>query len=286
MRELELAEIHHQEGVSRGNAIDFLWDGGFIMAPSDQFDEAIEWYCTHMGWICKANFENVGRMAFLKFPGKGQVVLKSYESQYPQFRYEEAQESRSRLCFSVENKDKAIAYFTTHGIKTSKFQVLPDGRETFEIHAFAGTILTAVTTNTGKSKYPKSRIVGYSENVMQIKTKNLPEMIAFYETVVGMKRLEYEGPEGYARLGAKDARSKLLDLVWLVPAETDNSTATNQSTQPHFWIGPKKKDFYKAWQQLKAAGHTVSDLSGNPETWAAFYLLDPECNRINVWNCK
>ncbi|MFC5407634.1 VOC family protein [Cohnella soli] len=286
MTELMFEQSHPQEDEGSGNAMDFLWYGGFIMAPSDRFDEVIEWYCSHMGWDCKANFENAGRMAFLKFPGKGQVVLKSYESQYPQFRHEEAPESRSRLCFSVENKDKAVAYFTTHGIGTSNFQVLPDGRETFEIHAFAGTILTAVTTKDGKSKYPNSRIAGYSDNVMQIRTRNLTDMISFYENVVGMKRLEYEGPEGYARLGAKDARGEQLDLVWLIPAEADHSPTTNQSTQSHFWIGPEKKDFVKAWQQLKAAGHSVSDLSGNPETWAAFYLLDPEGNRVNVWNCK
>jgi len=126
---------------------DFMWDGGFIMAPIEQFDEAIEWYCTHMGWVCKANFENVGRMAFLKFPGKGQVVLKSYENQYPQFNYKQAPESSSRLCFKIENKENALTYFATHGIKTSEMKALPDGRESFEIHAFGGTILTAVTSN-------------------------------------------------------------------------------------------------------------------------------------------
>jgi predicted enzyme related to lactoylglutathione lyase len=285
MQEITVSEAETRKDWNGG--IDFLWDGGFILAPGDRFDEAIQWYCTHMGWVCKANFENAGRMAFLKFPGKGQVVLKSYESQYPQFRYEEAPESRSRLCFRVENKDKAIEYFTSQGIRTSNFQVLPDGRETFEIHAFAGTILTAVTTDSVKPSYPKSRIAGYSDIVMQIKVKNLTEMIAFYENVIGMQRLDGDCPKGFARLGAKDARGKLPDLVWLTPADSENlAQTTNQSTQPHFWIGPKKKDFVKAWEQLKAGGYTVSELSGNPETWAAFYLVDPEGNRVNVWNCK
>ncbi|RAV20747.1 VOC family protein [Paenibacillus contaminans] len=268
------------------NQFDFMWDGGFIMAPIEQFDEAIEWYCTHMGWVCKANFENVGRMAFLKFPGKGQVVLKSYENQYPQFNYKQAPESNSRLCFKIENKENALSYFATHGIKTSEMKALPDGRESFEIHAFGGTILTAVTSNAERSKYPKSRIAGYSDIVMIIGAKNLKDMISFYENVIGMEKLEYEVPNGFALLGAKDARSKVHDLVLIVPDDTEKSLVTNQSTQPHFWIGPKKKDFVMAWEKLKAEGHTISDISGNPETWAAFYLIDPEGNRVNVWNCK
>ncbi|HZG76041.1 MAG TPA: VOC family protein [Paenibacillus sp.] len=267
--------------------IDFLWDGGFILTPKEQFDEAIEWYSTHMGWTCKANFENVGRMAFLKYPGKGQVVLKSYEEDQAHFVYRQAPESRSRLCFHIENRQKALDYFAEHGIGTSGITVLPNGRETFEIEAFGGTVLTAVTSNVPKAKYPKSRIAGYSDLVMQIGVKDVENMIDFYTNVIGMELLtEVEAPDGYAYLGAKDARSKLKALVVLHPAEGDLSQVTNQSAQPHFWIGPKKKDFVRAWEQLKAEGHQVADFTGDPETWAAFTLLDPENNRINVWNCK
>ena len=257
------------------------------MAPKEHFDEAIEWYATHMGWTCKANFENVGRMAFLKYPGKGQVVLKSYEEDQAHFVYRQAPESRSSLCFQVENKQKAIQYFAEHGIDTSEITVLPNGRESFQIKAFGGTVLTAVTSKEQKEKYPESRIAGYSDVVMQIGAKDLERMIDFYTNVIGMESLpEAEAPDGYAYLGAKDARSKGRDLVVLYPAEGDVPQVTNQSAQPHFWIGPKKKDFVRAWEQLKAEGYPVSDFTGNPETWAAFTLLDPEGNRINVWNCK
>lgn len=264
---------------------DFLWDGGFIMTPAEQFHEAIEWYCTHMGWECKAIFENLGQMAFLKFPGKGQVVLKSYESLYPQFKYVEAQESRSQLCFHVEDKTRALEYFTSHDIQTTPVQKLPDGREFFEILAFSGTKLLAVTKEGVKVRHPKSRITGYSDIVNIIKAKNVRKLVDFYVDVIGMEELPYEGPAGYARLGSKDARSKLLDQIWLIPSDSDEP-GLNQSTQSHFWIGPKKKDFYRAWEQLKKSGNSVSEMSGNPDNWAAFYLLDPEGNRVNVWNCK
>lgn len=259
----------------------FKFDGGFIMVPWDQFDEAVEWYREHMGWKLKGvGTGPVGRKAFFKLPDVGQANLKSFESEIDHFTLEGYAEGHCRFCFRTANLEQTLVYFKERGIECSESVEMPDGTLAADIKAFGNVRITLNEDRKFEGKYPNSRVIRYAAKPLWLGVTNLEASIEWYAKHLGLKRSKKDFSErGFALL--RDEKQK-WDLAWLqqVPANKPPIKA-NPGARLYFQI-KKNEDFFEAHQWLKEQGIETSAIVG--ERWKGFHFYDPDGNRINVWS--
>ncbi|RXZ77663.1 hypothetical protein EBB07_30675 [Paenibacillaceae bacterium] len=258
----------------------FKFDGGFIMVPWEQFDEAVEWYREKMGWRLKGTGTGpVGRKAFFKLPGPGQANLKSFESDIDHFTVDGYSEGNCRFCFRTANLEQSLKYFKQQDVEHSNPIEMPDGTWSADLHAFGGIRLTLSEDKKLEGKFPNARVIQYAPKPLWLGVSNLASSIQWYERTMGFDRSKKDfSKRGYALL--RDVRQK-WDFIWLqeVPQASDRVKA-NPGARPYFHI-KKQEDFFNAHRWLKDQGIEVSDVVG--ERWQGFHFYDPDGNRLNVW---
>jgi catechol 2,3-dioxygenase-like lactoylglutathione lyase family enzyme len=183
------------------NRPSFGFDGGFIMASWDGFDEAVDWYGQHFGWSCWGQeLTPIGKMAFFPLPRFGQANLKSFQTEWEHYQDTERNEGHFRLCFSAEDLTALINYFQKHDIKVSQPQPLPDGRSFVDIYAYDGARITAVQHPARTVKFADSRLISFGDIALIITVSNIEKSVKWYEEVLGFEKLENDSQQGTALL--------------------------------------------------------------------------------------
>jgi catechol 2,3-dioxygenase-like lactoylglutathione lyase family enzyme len=259
----------------------FKFDGGFIMVPWDQFDEAVEWYREKMGWKLKGTaYTPVGQKAFFRMPDVGQANLKSFESDIDHFTLDGYAEGNCRFCFRTANLAQTLDYFREQDIECSESFEMPDGTLSADIKAFGGVRLTISEDRKFEGKYPESRIIRYAAKPLWIGVSDLETSAEWYGKILGLHRSKKDyGDRGFALL--RDDKQK-WDYVWLeqVPASS-NPVKANPGARMYFQI-KKQDDFHEAHRWLGEQGIETSGIVG--ERWQGFHFHDPDGNRLNVWS--
>lgn len=256
----------------------FKFDGGFIMVPWEQFDEAIEWYRDKMGWQLKGTGNGpVGRKAFFKMPGSGQANLKSFESELDHFTSKDYNEGNCRFCFRTANLDRTLEYFDNQGIKCTAPLKMPDGTRSADILAFGNVRLTLSEDRKLEGKFPESRVIQYAAKPLWLGVSDLEASINWYERICGWERSK----KNYQNRGFGLMR-ETWDFVWLEELNMERSLKkANPGARLYFRI-KKQEDLYKTHEWLKGQEIETSEIVG--ERWKGFHFYDPDGNRLNVWS--
>ncbi|WP_078553903.1 VOC family protein [Bacillus alkalicellulosilyticus] len=256
-----------------------IFDGGFIMIPSEQFQEGVEWYRKHMGWeLIDTVLTPIGAKAFFKLPGGGQANLKSFELDHEHFTPEEYNEGHSRFCFSTDSLEKAKDYFSEHEIPFSETFTLPDGQMAIDIKAYANVRLTLCQELESNDTYPESRVATYSKTPIWYGVRNLQEATAWYTEHLGLTvaQTDYTN-KGFVLLGDKDGHH-----IWLQQlSANDPMPKANPGARAYFFI-ENRNEFIESQKSLRTQGIYASEPVG--ERWMGYHFYDPDGNRINVWN--
>ncbi len=239
----------------------FKFDGGFIMVPWNQFEEAVEWYREKMGWKLKGTGTGpVGRKAFFKLPGPGQANLKSFESNIEHFTLEGYAEGNCRFCFRTANLEQTLLYFKQQGVDCSEPLEMPDGTWTADIKAFGGARLTLSEDIKLEGKFPDSRVIQYAAKPLWLGVSNLEAAMEWYEQVLGWVRSKKDFKDkGFALM--RDVKQK-WDFVWLEEvSSTSGRIKANPGARLYFHI-KQQEDFVKTHGWLKAQDIEVSNIVG------------------------
>ena len=254
----------------------FKFDGGFIMVPWDQFDEAVEWYREKMGWRLKGTaYTPVGRKAFLKMPGPGQANLKTFESEIDHFTLKDYAEGNSRFCFCTANLEQSLEYFEKHGVKITAPIKMPDGTRSADIFAFGNVRLTLCESRRLEGKFPDSRIIQYATKPLRLGVSDLEASVAWYERIFGWERAN----KSYQDQGFVLMRDKMKkwDFAWIEKlSEGQPAVKANPGARLYFQI-KQQEDLYKTNAWLKEQGIETSEIVG--ERWKGFHFYDPDGNR-------
>jgi len=256
----------------------FKFDGGFIMVPWDQFDEAIEWYREKMGWqLLGTGTGPVGGKAFFKMPGSGQANLKSFESELSHFTSEDYFEGNCRFCFRTANLDRTLEYFDKQGTKCTSPRKMPDGTRSADIIAFGNVRLTLNEDKKLEGKFPESRVIQYAAKPLWLGVSDLEASINWYGRILGWEQSKKNFQDrGFALM------HETWDFAWLEKVNVHQSSKrANPGARLYFRI-KKQEDLYKANEWLKGQGIEASDIIG--ERWKGFHFYDPDGNRLNVWS--
>jgi len=256
----------------------FEFDGGFIMVPWDQFDEAVEWYGEKMGWRLIGTGDGpVGRKAFFQMPGSGQANLKSFESELSHFTFKDYYEGNCRFCFRTANLDQTLEYFNNQGVKCTVPLKMPDGTRSADIIAFGNVRLTLSEDRELIGKFPESRVIQYAAKPLWLGVTNLEASIDWYSRICGWESSKKNFQhQGFALM------HKTWDFAWLEKVNVESlSKKANPGARLYFRIR-KQEDLYKANEWLKEQGIEVSEIIG--ERWKGFHFYDPDGNRLNVWS--
>jgi catechol 2,3-dioxygenase-like lactoylglutathione lyase family enzyme len=269
----------------------YRWDGGFIMASWDQFEEGVEWYTKHFGWQCLDQIiSSVGKKAFLKMPHSGVVTLKSFESKLEHFQPGSGQEGNARLCFEIGNIEDCLQYFEQHQIRVADMVTLPTGEQSFDLYGFEGARITVVHNPEHDGKYPDSRIIGFGKVNMRLGVTDIKRAIEWYQQYFGFTLVKDASSEGYAHMQVEDAyyhhtlHQTLLDNIWLEEVAAEQAGFEGDPfVRTYFDIRPEH--FETLYGRLVEQGLKPSEVAGDPLTgWGGFHLFDPDGNRINVWS--
>ncbi|WP_442599794.1 VOC family protein [Neobacillus sp. D3-1R] len=266
----------------------FRWDGGFIMVSWDGFDDAVNWYTTHMGWECLDKIVTpVGKKAFLKMPKAGVVTLKSFEGDYEHFHRTDGEEGHLRLCFEIGDLDDTIAYFKENNITYSEPTVLLNGMKSFDFFGYENARFTVFENSTSKGQYPNSRVLGFGEVNTRIGVTDLKKAVDWYTNHLGFMVVSVDENKGVAHLQTEDAYFKhalketVMDNIFL--EKIAEPVKGNPSVRTYFDIRPD--EFLDAYNQLIKNGFIPSQIAGNPmKGWGGFHFYDPDGNQINVWS--
>lgn len=256
----------------------FKFDGGFIMVPWDQFDEAVEWYSDKMGWkLIGTGNGPVGRKAFFKMPGSGQANLKSFESELSHFTSEDYFEGNCRFCFRTANLDETLEYFSNQGVKYNAPFKMPDGTRSADIIAFGNVRLTLSEDRKLKGRFPESRVIQYAAKPLWLGVTDLEDSINWYSRICGWESSKKNFQDrGFALM------RETWDFVWLEKVNVERSSKkANPGARLYFRI-KKQEDLYRTNEWLKVQGIEVSEIIG--ERWKGFHFYDPDGNRLNVWS--
>ncbi|PZD97394.1 VOC family protein [Paenibacillus sambharensis] len=258
----------------------FKFDGGFIMVPWDQFDEAVEWYGEKMGWQLKGTADTpVGRKAFFGLPGMGQANLKAFESGIDHFTRDGYEEGHCRFCFQTGNLDNALVYFKEQGVTCSDPVVMPDGSRSADITAFGGIRLSLNEDRSLDGQFPDSRVIQFASKPLWLGVSRLNNAIEWYGRYLGLALSDTDySDKGFALM--QDDREG-WDVAWLQQVDmTPGQPKANPGARLYFHI-ESQEDFNQANTWLKNEGIEVSDSVG--ERWQGFHFYDPDGNRLNVW---
>lgn len=256
----------------------FKFDGGFIMVPWDQFDEAVEWYREKMGWKWIGTGDGpVGRKAFFKMPGTGQANLKSFESELDHFTSTEYSEGNCRFCFRTANLERTLEYFDNQGIVCTAPRKMPDATRSADILAFGNVRLSLSEDKKLEGKFPESRVIQYAAKPLWLGVSNLEASMNWYERICGWERSKKNFQDkGFALM------RETWDFVWLEKVNIEQpAKKANPGARLYFRI-KKQEDLYKTNEWLKGQGIEVSEIIG--ERWKGFHFYDPDGNRLNVWS--
>lgn len=265
---------------------DFGFDGGFIMASWDGFEEAAEWYCKHMGWQCAGQeIVPTGKMAFLPLPRFGQANLKSFHDEFTHYQAGDQNEGQLRLCFSTEDLDALTDYFTTKGSKVSELTLLPDGRKYVDITAYEGARITAVQHPSREVRFPDSRLVSFGDIALIITVSDINKSVNWYEEVLGFEKLADGQRAGTALLrmplsihGQKEPDASYPMHVWLIEDHAiAGSPKGNPMSRTYFHVHPHEFEASRSWLISHEIELPDSDLND-------YHFYDPDGNRINVWS--
>ncbi len=259
----------------------FTFDGGFIMVPTERFQEGVEWYKQHMGWeLIDTAFSPVGMKAFFRLPAGGQVNLKSFELDHEHFTPEGYEEGHVRFCFRTANLEEAAAYFRGEGIDCSDPVLLPDGHYAADLTAFAGIRLTLVEDREYEGKYPGSRAISYASKPLWLGVRDLEASAEWYGRILGLKRAEISfHNQGFSLLGEQDGG---WDYVWLEQIrQTGPVVRSNPGARMYFVIRDRDA-FFDTRRWLIEQGVEATEPVG--DRWTGFHFHDPDGNRLNVWN--
>jgi catechol 2,3-dioxygenase-like lactoylglutathione lyase family enzyme len=267
------------------NRPDFGFDGGFIMASWDDFDEAVDWYSRHFGWTCWGQeLAPIGKMAFFPLPRFGQVTLKSFQTEWEHFQDTERNDGHLRLCFSTEDLTALIQYFQEHEVKVSEPQLLPDGRSLVDIFAYDGARITAIQHQAATVQFPDSRLVSFGDISLIITVSDIQKSVKWYEEILGFEKLE-EGPAAGSALlrmplsehGKKEPDPSYPMNVWMIEdPKVPRSLKGNPMSRTYFKILPKELEASRSW--FLSHGVEISELAIND-----YHIYDPDSNRINIW---
>jgi len=259
----------------------FEFDGGFIMVPSERFDEGVEWYRKHMGWeLIDTALSPVGRKAFFRLPGGGQANLKSFEMEHEHFTPQNYEEGHTRFCFRTANLEKALGYFREQGIACSEPFQMPDGTFGADITVFCNVRLTLSEDRQLEGEYPDARVIRYASKPLWLGVRDLNAAVEWYEAVLGLKRSAADySDQGFALLGESEGD---WEYVWLeqLPASAPYAKA-NPGARLYFVIWDREQ-FLETERRLREQGIETSEPVG--ERWTGFHFYDPDGNRLNVWN--
>ncbi|WP_166239044.1 VOC family protein [Paenibacillus turpanensis] len=257
----------------------FIFDGGFIMVPTDRFEEGVEWYKKHMGWeLIDTARTPVGMKAFFRLPAGGQVNLKSFELQHEHFTPDDYEEGNVRFCFRTANLEQAIAYFQAEGIACSEPVEMPDGGKNVDITAFAGVRLTLSEDREFEGKHPDSRVIGYAPRPLWIGVKDLEAAAEWYSRMVGLQRVDTSYDEqGFVLLGDGE-----WDFVWLQQLPKEQPVVKANPGARLYFLIPERQAFLDTNQWLAQQGVEVCQPVGG--RWMGYHLHDPDGNRLNVWS--
>ncbi len=263
----------------------FGFDGGFIMASWDGFEEAAAWYEKHFGWSpCGVDLVALGKMAFFGLPLFGQMNVKSFQTEWEHYRNDGDNEGNCRLCFCAADLEAALRYFRENGIGVSEPRRLPDGREYVDIEAFEGARITAVHKPLKPNPYPDSRLIGFGDVALIVHVSNLNASVSWYETVLGFEKT-MDGPDGRSAIlrmpmseYGKDVVSDEFPLqVWMIEdPSVAGAPRGNPKSRVYFQVFPHELEASRAW--LVSHGVPVSELAVND-----YHFYDPDGNRLNVW---
>lgn len=267
----------------------YRWDGGFIMASWDDFDEGVEWYVKHFGWECTQKFVSpVGKKAFMRLPGAGMVTLKSFEADYEHFQRTGGDEGNVRLCFEISNADNVLAYFKENDIRTTEVVALHNGLKIFDVYAFEDARIT-LYENPEAKQLEGVRVNGYGKVNTRIGVTDIHKAAEWYQKHLGFILVEANADQGYAHLQTEDAydRNALnqswMDNIYLEKIEQEEYVEGDPSVRTYFDIRPD--EFFDAYNLLIKSGIKPSQIAGNPmKGWGGFHIYDPDGNRINVWS--
>lgn len=264
----------------------FGFDGGFIMASWDRFEEAADWYGTHFGWEPRGNEQTaVGKMAFFGLPLYGQMNVKSFQTEWEHYRNDGSYEGSCRLCFCVADLEAALRYFGENSIQVSEPQKLPDGREYIEIEAFEGAKITAVHKPLKPNPYPASRLIGFGDISMIIHVSNLAASVNWYETILGFEKVA-DGPDSQSAVlrmvmseyGKDVVSEEFPHHVWMIEdPSVAGAPRGNPKARAYFQVFPHELEQSRSW--LVAHDVPVSELALND-----YHFYDPDGNRLNVWS--
>ncbi|MCM3634932.1 VOC family protein [Paenibacillus camelliae] len=260
------------------------FDGGFIMVPAESFDEGVEWYRKHMDWeLIDSVLSPVGRKAFFRLPGGGQVNLKSFELEHEHFTPNGYEEGHMRFCFVTANLENAMAYYSEQGITFSDPFVMPDGTRGMDINAFGNVRLTLCEDKRLQDEFPNAKFIRYADKPLWLGVRSLKSAVAWYESVLGLRVFATDySDQGFALLGEELEGEGKWEYIWLeeLPDSTPYTKA-NPGARMYFVVW-ERDQFLELEQRLREQGIETSTPVG--ERWMGFHFYDPDGNRINVWN--
>ncbi|BBH24318.1 hypothetical protein Back11_56630 [Paenibacillus baekrokdamisoli] len=264
----------------------FGFDGGFIMASWDGFEEAVEWYSEHMGWRCAGQeMVPVGKMAFFPLPRFGQANLKSFHDDFMHYQAGALSEGHLRLCFSSEDLEALTDHFTKKGIKVSEPVLLAGGRKYVDITAYEGARITAVQHPSREVRFPDSRLISFGDIALIITVSDIDKSVNWYQEVLGFEKLADGQHAGTALLrmplsvhGQQEPDASYPMHVWLIEDHTiSGALRGNPMSRTYFHVHPHEFEASRSW--LIANGIELPDSDLND-----YHFYDPDGNRINVWS--
>lgn len=260
----------------------FMFDGGYVMIPWDDFEDAMEWYKTHMGWtFVEQEINHKMKRAAFEMPNGGHANFHTFRDEDEHFSSKGLNEGCSRLCFQVADVKNNLHYFNEHGIRYEELPALPDGTISFDLYAFGNTRLTLSVNSEFDRLYPNSRILSFATIPMRTGVTNVEHAARWYEDTMGMKVVTID--DQHALLRGNHSYHGDIDLMWLEKTTiVEPPTKSNPHARTYFLVKGAEQ-FINAHQFLRDKGVETSTIFGNPNHWAAFHFYDPDGNRLNVW---
>ncbi len=246
------------------------FEGGHIGVTGDR-QEAVNWYCRHLGLTVAWDQQAEGQ-TLLRFPGSQAIPLVSVAGGESDNVWGDSthavRESPVRLCLACPDVEATHAALTAEGVRVTWIDLNDAMGHAFDFYDLEGTRLTAVATPSESSD---ARFTGYASP--RIGISNLAASVDWYSRNLGMVVSADGASDGHARMTLGDYLP-----VWLEQKSAESFHGrTDAYARPYFLtLGI---DEAHAW--VTAQGFDPSPISG--QTLRVFHLWDPDGNSINIW---